>query len=130
MINDPRRHPWRSAVFGAALFAVACGPVQGEPEEPPAASSEFDQELLGVGEAIAEQMCSGCHAVGTEGESPHVEAVPFRRFSWRYPIRDLAEPLERGIVVGHPDMPVFQFEPGQVEALLKYIESVQEPQRT
>ena len=56
--------------------------------------------------------------------------MPFREFSWRYPIETLAEPLAEGIIVGHPDMPEFQFEPKDIDALLAYIESVQAPRPT
>jgi len=44
-----------------------------------------------------------------------------RNLSKRYPIEDLAEPLAEGIVVGHPAMPRFGFEPREINALLSYI---------
>ncbi|MEO1015988.1 MAG: cytochrome c [Pseudomonadota bacterium] len=93
-------------------------------------SSEADQsreELRVAGQLMAERMCAQCHAVGEDGESSHADAPAFRRISWDYPVRSLEEALAEGIVVGHPDMPVFQFEAGEIDALLTYIESVQEP---
>ena len=42
----------------------------------------------------------------------------------RYPIEDLAELLAEGIVSGHPDMPVFTFEPSQIDAILAYLNSL------
>ncbi|MGB3625771.1 MAG: hypothetical protein WA989_08080, partial [Henriciella sp.] len=62
--------------------------------------------------------------------SPHREAIPFRQISWMYPVESLAEPLSEGIMVGHPDMPEWQFEPNDIDALLAYIESIQQPQET
>ena len=85
------------------------------------------ENAFGEGQAIAETLCAGCHAVGAEGDSPHGEARPFRLISHAYPVSDLEESFAEGIVVGHPDMPMWQFEPHQIEALLGYIESVQAP---
>ena len=76
---------------------------------------------------IAQTECASCHAIGSTGASSHPEALEFRRFSRFYPITDLAEALAEGIYVGHPDMPVFRFEPDEVDALIDYIKSIQEP---
>ena len=56
-------------------------------------------------------------------ESPVALTPPFRVLSQRYPV-ELAEALAEGIVVGHPMMPEFTFDPPQIDALLTYIESV------
>jgi mono/diheme cytochrome c family protein len=45
--------------------------------------------------------------------------------SRKYPIEDIAESLAEGIVSGHPDMPVFVFDPNDVEAIVQYLESIQ-----
>ncbi len=121
--------PTRQVTF--ALFALACsacGPViasDTQDAEPPPRS-----ELTGQGEAMAETLCATCHAIGRTGESPHRDAIPFRQLSWNYPVETLAEPLAEGIVVGHPDMPEWQFEPKDIDALLAYIESIQQPRGT
>jgi len=73
------------------------------------------------GEAIAHKYCARCHAVGETGASPMGLAPPFRDLSKRYPIETLAEALAEGIVVGHPAMPRFTFEPREINALLTYI---------
>ncbi len=80
------------------------------------------------GQAIAEQYCSGCHAIGRTGASTHPDSLPFRKISMQYPVRDLEEALGEGILVGHPDMPPFQFEPEDIDDLLSYIESIQAAQ--
>ena len=77
-----------------------------------------------LGRGIAEARCARCHAIGTKGESPVALAPPFRVLSQRYPVEHLAEALAEGIVVGHPMMPEFTFDPPQIDALLTYIESV------
>ena len=111
---------------------AACG-TAGEMEEPPASAEAKavqptpESELVGQGEAMAESLCAGCHAVGLSGESPHPDAIPFRRLASLYPVETLAEPLAEGIVVGHPDMPEWAFEPEQIDALLAYLQTVQVP---
>lgn len=79
------------------------------------------------GKTIATDLCSGCHAVGRTGDSPHPDALPFRKISMHYPVRDLEEALGEGIFVGHPDMPPFVFAPEDIDALLTYLEAIQDP---
>lgn len=79
------------------------------------------------GEEIAANLCSGCHAVGRSGASPHPDALPFRKISMHYSVRSLEEALGEGILVGHPDMPPFQLPPEDIDNLLSYIESIQDP---
>ena len=76
------------------------------------------------GHVIAKTKCARCHAIGTQGESPVAIAPPFRVLPQRYPVEHLAEALAEGIVVGHPLMPEFTFDPPEIDALLTYIESL------
>ncbi|GGB64430.1 c-type cytochrome [Henriciella pelagia] len=119
----------RPFLAATAIVVTACSGPSGS-EGTDASNPSPRAELIGQGETIARNLCSGCHAVGTEGDSPHREAIPFRQLSWKYPVEALAEPLSEGIMVGHPDMPEWQFEPKDTDALLAYIESIQEPQET
>ncbi len=91
---------------------------------PPAPSATPSQEARG--QAIAEANCSGCHAIGATGESPAPEAPPFRTLSRNYRVDTLAEALAEGISVGHPAMPQFQFEPDDVDAVIVYLQSIQD----
>lgn len=84
------------------------------------------KDLAAKGEALVKENCAGCHAIGKAGDSPHQEAPPFRTLSQKYPVTDLAESLAEGIVSGHPDMPVFVFNPQDVEAVIQYLESIQD----
>lgn len=126
----------RTATAAALLLTIsACGAPeatsdQAEPEGSLAIEPMEGAELIARGEAMAETLCAQCHAVRRTGDSPHREAIKFRQISWRYPVGDLAEPLAEGIMVGHPDMPEWQFEPMDIQALLMYIESIQEPRGT
>jgi cytochrome c len=85
-----------------------------------------DKTLVNKGEVLLRENCSRCHAVGKTGESPHPPAPPFRTLSRKYPVEDLAESLAEGIVSGHPDMPIFMFSPTDVEAIIQYLQSIQE----
>jgi cytochrome c len=69
--------------------------------------------------------CSRCHAIGKVGNSPLKIAPPFRTLHERYPVEDLEEPLAEGIVTGHPTMPEFRFDPGQVGDIIAYLKSLE-----
>lgn len=90
----------------------------------PAGSAERD--MTAKGEVLVKENCARCHAIGTEGDSPHKDAPPFRTLSAQYPVSDLAESLAEGIVAGHPDMPIYVFSPHDVEAIIQYLESIQD----
>jgi mono/diheme cytochrome c family protein len=87
-----------------------------------------DDKLIAKGHAILEQKCARCHAIGPTGESTHPQAPPFRAVVKRYPVEDLAESLAEGIVSGHPDMPVFTFQPAEINAILAYLGSLSRPE--
>ena len=84
-----------------------------------------EKTLVNKGEVLVKQNCSRCHAIGKEGDSPHPQAPPLRTLSRKYPIEDIAKSLAEGIVSGHPDMPVFVFDPRDVEAIIQYLQSIQ-----
>lgn len=77
------------------------------------------------GLVIVRANCSRCHAIGRIGASPLPIAPPFRTLHERYPVDDLEEPLAEGIVTGHPTMPEFRFDPGQVGDIIAYLKSLE-----
>ncbi len=85
-----------------------------------------EKDLTDKGRVLVQKNCSRCHATGTEGVSPNPEAPPFRTLSSKYPVEDLAESLAEGIVSGHPEMPIFVFSPHDVDAIIDYLQSIQE----
>lgn len=100
----------------ALLLLTACATRHEDPAAAPSAR----------GAAIAEDNCSSCHSIGRSGDSPLSEAPPFRRLSQHFPVADLQEALGEGISVGHPAMPHFAFAPEDVDALILYLESIQD----
>ncbi|MCB1505744.1 MAG: cytochrome c [Hyphomicrobiaceae bacterium] len=85
-------------------------------------------KLAAIGLAIVKEKCARCHATATDDKSPHPQAPPFRDVVTRYPSENLAEALAEGIVSGHPDMPVFIFEPEQIEGFIAYLDSLSPPE--
>jgi cytochrome c len=77
------------------------------------------------GEELLNKNCAVCHAVARSGESPNKLAPPFRTLGQRYPIESLEEALGEGIMSGHPDMPEFSFDAGDVGAIIAYLKSIQ-----
>ncbi len=89
-----------------------------------AGASAGDEEMIAKGRALVAENCARCHAIGLEDASPHEKAPPFRDVVEIYPSENLAEALAEGIVSGHPDMPVFKFDPPEIEAFLGYLNSL------
>ena len=83
-------------------------------------------QTLKRGEELLNRNCAPCHAVARTGESPNKIAPPFRILGQRYPIESLEEALGEGIMSGHPDMPEFSFDAGDVGAIIAYLKSIQQ----
>ena len=77
------------------------------------------------GLTFAQTNCAMCHAIGRHGSSPLAEAPPFRTLHERYPVEDLEEPLAEGIMTGHPTMPQWQLDPGQISDLIAYMKTLE-----
>lgn len=69
--------------------------------------------------------CASCHAVDKVSPSPLRAAPPFRDLHKSYPVENLQEALGEGIVTGHPSMPEFQLDPGQVNDVIAYLKSLE-----
>src|SRR5262245_26482079 len=93
------------------LFAAA-QPVQIEP-------------AVQRGRTLLQAECARCHSVGATGDSPFRIAPPFRTLHQKYPIESLRKSLAEGIITGHPTMPEFRFDPGQVDDILAYLKTLE-----
>ena len=89
------------------------------------ASDDATSSDIAAGRQMAEMHCARCHAIGPEGKSSHEDAPAFRTFGENWPIESLEEALAEGIVVGHPDMPEFMFEPDEISDFLAYLATLQ-----
>jgi len=77
------------------------------------------------GRRLASLYCAQCHAIDKVSPSPLTIAPPFRALHERYPVENLQEALAEGIVVGHPTMPQFRFEPDQIGDFLAFLKSLE-----
>ena len=69
--------------------------------------------------------CSRCHAIDKVSQSPLKIAPPFRTLHEHYPVENLEESLAEGIVTGHPTMPEFKFDPGEVHDIIAYLKTLE-----
>ena len=116
------------AIIGLSLIAVSACSSEPQLLDPPEEKPEITKtqaELINRGQGIAEGACASCHAVGLDDVSQHADAPPFRTIGQKYSVWTLDEALAEGIVVGHPDMPVWELLPEDIDGLLTYMESIQ-----
>jgi mono/diheme cytochrome c family protein len=92
---------------------------------PPARSEAVLSPAAQRGRVLVINNCARCHAIDKHGASPVALAPPFRTLHERYPVEDLQEPLAEGIVTGHPMMPEFSFDPGQVNDIISYLKTLE-----
>jgi mono/diheme cytochrome c family protein len=79
-----------------------------------------------AGKAFAQANCSHCHSIDKLTKSPLAIAPPFRVLHERYPVESLEEALVEGITTGHPSMPEFRLDPGQVGDLISFLKSLEQ----
>jgi cytochrome c len=107
-------------IVGAFVAAVALSAL------PPTARSE---EALSPpaqrGKVFVLTNCSRCHSVDKITESPLKPAPPFRTLHLRYPVESLQESLAEGIITGHPSMPEFRLDPGEITDVIAYLKSLE-----
>ena len=104
------------ALFAAAGVAVVLSAVAAGAQEDP---------RIHRGRQFAEANCSMCHAVSRFGDSPLAIAPPFRSLALRYPVEDLEEALAEGVVTGHPTMPQFELDTGQIADFIAYLKTLE-----
>lgn len=80
-----------------------------------------------LGQRLAQEWCAKCHAIGLVDKSPLAIAPAFRDLHKRYDVEDLEESFAEGILVGHPTMPVFRFDPDQINNLIAYLKTLEKP---
>ena len=80
---------------------------------------------VAAGKAFAQANCARCHSIDTSTPSSLAAAPPFRTLHKRYPVESLEEALGEGITTGHPSMPEFKLDPGQVGDLISLLKSLE-----
>jgi mono/diheme cytochrome c family protein len=91
----------------------------------PALSEEPLSPAAQRGFVLMRTHCARCHSLDKVTDSPLKAAPPFRTLHERYPVESLEESLAEGIITGHPTMPEFRFDPGQVADVIAYLKSLE-----
>jgi hypothetical protein len=94
--------------FGALVTAIPCNAAP---------------DIL-AGKAYAQANRARCHSIDTV--SSVSIAPPFRTLHQRYPVESLEEALGEGIVTGHPSMPEFRLDLGQVGDFIGFLKSLEQ----
>jgi len=105
---------------GAAIFLFSAALALANLPSP-ARSDDALSPSAQRGQVLVRTNCSRCHSVDKITDSPLKIAPPFRTLHERYPVESLQESLAEGIVTGHPTMPEFSFDPGQVADIIAYL---------
>jgi cytochrome c len=86
-----------------------------------AGAAEAQSPAAQRGKTFVLANCAGCHSIDKISASPLSIAPPFRTLHLKYPVESLQESLGEGIVTGHPTMPEFRLDPGQVGDVIAYL---------
>lgn len=76
------------------------------------------------GTVIARTYCAKCHSIDKVSPSALTFAPPFRDLHKKYPVEQLEEALAEGLVTGHPTMPEFRFDVGQVRDFIAFLKTL------
>lgn len=114
----PKKSSIHLGLFGALLTTLIFVPQLARCEETLSPAAQR-------GLVFVHAHCARCHSVTRIGESPLRIAPPFRTLHERYPVENLEESLGEGIITGHPSMPEFQLDPGQVTDVIAYLKSLE-----
>lgn len=100
-----------TALAGAAIVTMAF-------------QSPLQAQSAQRGVVIARTYCVNCHSIDKLSPSPLKDAPPFRDLHKKYPVESLQEALAEGIVTGHPSMPEFSFDTGQIADFIAFLNSL------
>ena len=85
-------------------------------------------EIQGEGQALVEQRCAKCHAIGTTDTSPYPGAQPFRNLGQRWRRDQLRQALLTGILAEHDRsdirLPPMKLSDQETDALLDYLDTI------
>lgn len=88
------------------------------------ADTALDPAQISAGRDVAVLRCSQCHALDGISHSPNPSAPPMAKLLERYDADMLASDLIDGIRVGHDEMPDFDLQVIEADALVAYLKSL------
>jgi mono/diheme cytochrome c family protein len=105
----------------SVFLAASCA---SGPESPSLPAEALDPALVSTGRDVAVIRCSQCHALDGISHSPNPSAPPMAKLLERYDADMLASDLIEGIRVGHDEMPDFDLQVIEADALVAYLKSL------
>lgn len=111
------------SLSAAVMLLASCSGAT--PEAGEAAAELQDAALVSTGRDVAVMRCSQCHGLDGLSQSPNPAAPPMAELLERYDAGVLASDLIDGIRVGHDEMPEFDLEVIEADALVAYLKSLQ-----
>lgn len=109
----------RADFYAATLLLTAAAVLS------PAASAQSIEPTATRGLNFVRANCARCHAIDKVNPSPLAIAPPFRDLHRRYPVEALEESMAEGLVTGHPTMPEFRLDPGQIADVIAYFKTLE-----
>jgi mono/diheme cytochrome c family protein len=80
------------------------------------------------GQALVEQRCARCHAIGATDTSPYPGAQPFRNLGRRWWRNQLRDALKTGIIVEHDKaearVPPMKLNDADIDAFFSYLDAI------
>jgi cytochrome c len=112
---NPHRRTISAIVFPVLVISII------------AASRPASADAAGVrrGKAFAQAKCATCHSIDRTSRSPRRTAPPFRTLHRQYPVETLQDALAEGMSTGHPRMPEFRLDSGQVVDFISFLKSLE-----
>ena len=107
-----------SRIHSAVLLLIIAG-------SPGTADAEAALPAAQRGLVFVRTHCAQCHAIDKLSPSPLAAAPPFRTLHRKYPVEELQEALAEGIVTGHPSMPEFRLDLGQVKDVITFFKTLE-----
>ena len=115
----------RSVVFGL-LIGLTCLSGCNPTETTDTRQDVVADSLISQGKELVETNCRSCHAIERSDESRREDAPPLRTVLANLDPDSLAMDFREGIHVGATDMPDFDFGPIGTDALIAYLQSIQD----
>jgi mono/diheme cytochrome c family protein len=123
--GDSRQKEAESAMLNRILPVIVAAVVLGPALSVQTLAAEPLSPAAQRGLTFVRANCARCHSVTKVGESPLRIAPPFRTLHEKYPVESLQESLAEGIITGHPTMPQFRLDPGQVRDVIAYLKTLE-----
>ena len=78
------------------------------------------------GGALADTLCSACHATAATGASPRPEAPPLRMMLNKLDAKNLSRDLKAGVAMAHADLPSVHLTDRSSDDLVAYLETIRQ----